>query len=151
MKRYRSLISDLDLLSNWDDHTNPYNVGLIFMSPPFASGIELYSCLQRWEAIVHALQELTVKLERWIRQRMMWNGWVISCLWENEEAGKSFLEIWLFWEFPLWTSELWTWLVSMSTQAQSLALFSELRIWNCWELWCKLQTWLGSHVSVALA
>ena len=26
-----------------------------------------------------------------------------------------------------------------------------LRIWHCRELWCRLQTWLGSYVAVALA
>ena len=54
-------------------------------------------------------------------------------------------------EFPLWlsgneprrlgTTAFWV---------QSLALLSGLRIWCCHELWCRLQTWLGSHVAVAL-
>ena len=26
-----------------------------------------------------------------------------------------------------------------------------LRIWHCHELWCWLQTWLGSQVAVAMA
>ena len=33
---------------------------------------------------------------------------------------------------------------------QSLALFSGLRIWRCCELCCMLQTWLGSHIYVAV-
>ena len=32
------------------------------------------------------------------------------------------------------------WLASMGMQVRSLALLSGLRIWNCCELWCKLQT-----------
>ena len=32
---------------------------------------------------------------------------------------------------------------------QSLALLSGLRIWHCRELWCRLQTRLGSCVAVA--
>ena len=34
---------------------------------------------------------------------------------------------------------------------RSLALLSGLRIRHCRELWCRLQTGLGSHVAVALA
>ena len=33
----------------------------------------------------------------------------------------------------------------------SLAYLSRLRIRRCWELWCRLQTRLGSHVAVAVA
>ena len=39
----------------------------------------------------------------------------------------------------------------MRLQVQSLPLLSGLRIWRCRELWCRLQTRLGSHVAVALA
>ena len=39
----------------------------------------------------------------------------------------------------------------MRLQVQSLALLSGLRIWHCHELWCGLQTRLGSLVAVALA
>ena len=35
-------------------------------------------------------------------------------------------------------------LVSMRMRVQSLASLSGLRIWHCCELWCGLQTWLGS-------
>ena len=31
-----------------------------------------------------------------------------------------------------------------------LALLSGLRIQHCRELWCRLQTWLGSRIAVAL-
>ena len=33
----------------------------------------------------------------------------------------------------------------------SLALLSGLRIWHCRELWCRLQTRLGSCIAVAVA
>ena len=33
-----------------------------------------------------------------------------------------------------------TWLASMRTQVQSLALLSQLGIWHCCELWCRLAT-----------
>ena len=39
----------------------------------------------------------------------------------------------------------------MRMQVQSLASLSGLRIQRCRELWCSLQTQLGSHVAVALA
>ena len=34
---------------------------------------------------------------------------------------------------------------------QSLALLSRLRTRHCCELWCRLQTWLRSHIAMALA
>ena len=40
------------------------------------------------------------------------------------------------------------WLVSMSTQVQSLTSLSGLRIWHCHELWCRSQMWLGSGIAV---
>ena len=40
---------------------------------------------------------------------------------------------------------------TMRLQVQSLALLSGLRIWHCCELWCRLQTLLGSGITVALA
>ena len=39
----------------------------------------------------------------------------------------------------------------MRTWVQSVALLSGLRIWCCRELWCRVQTWLGSVVAVAVA
>ena len=33
----------------------------------------------------------------------------------------------------------------------SLALISGLRIWHCWELWCRSQTQLRSRIAVAVA
>ena len=33
---------------------------------------------------------------------------------------------------------------------QSLALLSGLRLQRCPELWCRLQTWLGSGIAVAV-
>ena len=38
----------------------------------------------------------------------------------------------------------------MRMQVPSLALHSGLGIWPCHELWCRLQTWLGSPVAVAV-
>ena len=39
----------------------------------------------------------------------------------------------------------------MRLRVRSLALLSGLRIWHCHELWCRLQTRLGSCVAVAQA
>ena len=41
-------------------------------------------------------------------------------------------------------------LASIRTQVRSLASLSGLRIQHCHELWCRLQTWLGSGVTVAV-
>ena len=41
--------------------------------------------------------------------------------------------------------------VSMRMWVRTLALLSGLRIWHCHELWCRSQTWLGSHVAVVVA
>ena len=49
-------------------------------------------------------------------------------------------------EFPSWLSGN----ESMRTQVRSLASLSGLRIQGCCELWYKSQTWLGSHVAVAM-
>ena len=42
-------------------------------------------------------------------------------------------------------------LVTMRLQVPSLALLSELRIWRCRGLWCRLQIQLRSHVAEAVA
>ena len=42
------------------------------------------------------------------------------------------------------------WLGTMRLQVQSLASLNGLRIWHCCELWCGLQTWLGSGIVVAV-
>ena len=39
---------------------------------------------------------------------------------------------------------------TMMLWVRSLASLSGLRIQRCYELWCRSQTWLGSHVAVAL-
>ena len=39
----------------------------------------------------------------------------------------------------------------MRTQVQSLALLNGLRIQCCHDLWCRLQTQLKSHITVAVA
>ena len=36
-------------------------------------------------------------------------------------------------------------------RGSSLASLSGLRIWHCHELWCRLQTWLGSGFAEAVA
>ena len=41
-------------------------------------------------------------------------------------------------------------LLSMRTRVRSLASLRGLRIWRCRELWCRLQTWLGSCIAVAV-
>ena len=41
-------------------------------------------------------------------------------------------------------------LVSMTIQAQSLALLSELGIWHCHELWCSLKMQLGCPIAVVV-
>ena len=38
----------------------------------------------------------------------------------------------------------------MRTWVRPLASLSGLRIWRCHELWCRSQTQLGSHVTVAV-
>src|SRR5512134_2112105 len=38
----------------------------------------------------------------------------------------------------------------MRLRVRSLPLLSGLRIWRCRELWCRLQTQLGSHVAVSV-
>ena len=38
----------------------------------------------------------------------------------------------------------------LEDRVQFLALPSGLRIWHCCELWCGSQTWLGSHVAMAV-
>ena len=40
--------------------------------------------------------------------------------------------------------------VAAEVRVQSLALLNGLRIRHCHELWCRLQTRLRSHVSVAM-
>ena len=42
-------------------------------------------------------------------------------------------------------------LVSMRMPVWSLASPSRLRIWRCHELWCRLQMWFLSHITVATA
>ena len=53
-------------------------------------------------------------------------------------------------EFLLWLSGLLTLLVSMKMWDRSLVLLSGLKILCCCELWFRLQTQFGSHVSVAV-
>ena len=53
-------------------------------------------------------------------------------------------------EFPLWLISLRTSLVSTRMRVGSLASFSALRIPQCHELWCRLQTWLGSPIAVTV-
>ena len=50
---------------------------------------------------------------------------------------------------PIVAQQKWIQLVSM--QVWSLALLSGSGIWHCYELWCKLQMWLGYHIAVAVS
>ena len=61
------------------------------------------------------------------------------------------LKKWTNQEFLLLGKQKWIWLVSMRRWIQSLALLSGSGIQRCHELWCGLQTWLGSCVVVAVA
>ena len=54
-------------------------------------------------------------------------------------------------EFPSWLSCKGSQLASMRTRVRSLTSLSGLRVLHCHELWCGLQTQLGSHIAVALA
>ena len=40
---------------------------------------------------------------------------------------------------------------TMKLQVRSLASLSRLGIWHCRELWCRLQTQLGSCIAVSVA
>ena len=40
---------------------------------------------------------------------------------------------------------------TMRLQVQSLASLSELRIWRCCGLWCRLEMRLGSRIAMAVA
>ena len=53
-------------------------------------------------------------------------------------------------EFLLWLQWLMNLTRNMRLQVRSMDLLSGLRIWRCCELWCRSQTWLGSHIAVAL-
>ena len=54
-------------------------------------------------------------------------------------------------EFPSWRSGQRIRLGTMRLRVRSLPLLSGLTIRRCRELWCRLQTRLGSGVAVALA
>ena len=41
-------------------------------------------------------------------------------------------------------------LMNSTSIHEDMALLSGLRIWHYCELWCRLQTWLGSSVAVAV-
>ena len=55
------------------------------------------------------------------------------------------------WEVSIVAQQKRICLASMKMQVRSLALPSEIRIWLCHELQCRLQAWLGSCVAVAVA
>ena len=52
---------------------------------------------------------------------------------------------------PIVAQQWQTWLVTMRKQVWSLASLRELRIQRCFELWCRLQTWLRSDTAVGVA
>ena len=55
-----------------------------------------------------------------------------------------------FFEVFIVTQQKRIWRASLRTQVWSLASLSGLRLWHCDELWCSLQTKLGSCVAVAV-
>ena len=54
------------------------------------------------------------------------------------------------WEFLLWLSRLQAQLVSVRMWVRFLASPSGLRIQRCHKLWCRLQIWLRSSVTLAV-
>ena len=62
----------------------------------------------------------------------------------------------LIYHYKNFNSEFLSWLSGNEsdqppTQVQPLALLSGLRIRSCHELWCRLKTWLGSCIALAVA
>ena len=53
--------------------------------------------------------------------------------------------------FPVVAQQKQIRLGTMKLWVLSLDLLSGFRIKHCRELWCRLQTWLGSHIAVAVA
>ena len=51
---------------------------------------------------------------------------------------------------PVVAQQKWIRLGTMRLWVQSLASLSVLRIQHCCELWCRLHTWLGSCIAVAV-
>ena len=51
---------------------------------------------------------------------------------------------------PVVVQQRQIWLVFLRIQAWSLVSLSGSGLWRCRELWCQLQTWLGSGVAVAV-
>ena len=59
----------------------------------------------------------------------------------NQECGRR---------VPIVLSDQRILLGTMKLQVRSLASLSRLGIWHCRELWCRLQTQLGSCIAVTL-
>ena len=53
--------------------------------------------------------------------------------------------------FPVVAQQKRIWLASMRKEVRSLALLSALKIWYCYELWCRSQMQLKSGDAVAVA
>ena len=62
----------------------------------------------------------------------------------------TLLKISFIMRIPVVAQQKRIWLGTMRLQVWSLASLSGLRIQRCRELWCRLQTWLGSGVAVAV-
>ena len=75
-------------------------------------------------------------LKKWIYRHFQWpeNGSMKTCA----------LGV------PVMAQPKQIWLTSVRMQVWSLALPRGLRIWSCHELCCRLQSWLGSRVAVAV-
>ena len=52
---------------------------------------------------------------------------------------------------PVWLGRLQISLVSMRMWVQSLAEISGLRMWHCYELWCRSKTQPGFGIAVTVA
>ena len=82
----------------------------------------------------------------------------LKILWEkydykncSHKKYRKSLKIFSIWEFLLWLSGLQTQLLSMRMWIRFQVSLNGLRIWCCYELWCRSQMWHGSHVAVAVA
>ena len=77
----------------------------------------------------------------------VYRSFVHNC--QNLQANKMSFRRWTT-GVPVVAQQKRIWLASVRTHVQSLASLSGLRIWCCCELWYRMQTWLRSHVAVAV-
>ena len=99
--------------------------------------------------------ELQVQKPRGMRKYNCLCNWCLHYGFPNSlKKLKTFLECNYYQKewfgVPIVDQQKQTWLVTMRKQVWSLAC-SRLRIWCCLDLWCRSQSWLGSHLAVAVA